>query len=211
MRYPEPLRDLRVRAAIAFAVGCMAFGIASLVWSVRGAVMVGAVGTTASVVPLFLLFTEPTHRLDTTERADRERVRDALKLRPLRQLEVGQRIDRLPPGVYGFAEPPDWQAPALASSLLKPPWELEVQKVAPGDVRLAVYVSDEMALRLSDASGPPRQREVMLYPRRRGQGSVLVSVPLDAVVSASARRYSDTREWVLDAVVELPIVIERSA
>lgn len=104
--------------------------------------------------------------------AERQALRDRLKLRLVTPEENGMPVDRLPEGVYGFTTSPSSDELPLFN---KPIYQCtEIQKLKGGEVIFLGYLTKKEAEALESGAEP---MAVDLYPEPYGEATVLVSIP----------------------------------
>ncbi len=114
---------------------------------------------------------------------EREALRVSHQVRPLQSLEETFGFNRLPSGVYGFSSLPL----SLDCPVLRTPDArlFEVHKASDGVIRILGFVCPESAARMETGG---ETVEVCLYSSPVADASVLVSIPLAAVMGCRQRR-----------------------
>jgi hypothetical protein len=193
-------------AAIIFATACAGLAVTVVVggpFRLGGDVVAGA----ATIAALFLVVVPNLPSNHHGERQQRVALRASFGLRALSDMETGHEFEHLASRTYGFVEPTQWPVKVVRTNRQSKDYPLEVLNIAPSDVRLAAFVSEESALKLRDPGRSPGREEITAYPRkgRPGEGAVLVPVPLSAVALATPREFSRHGKWKLELLVQLPL------
>jgi len=114
----------------------------------------------------------------STQSLTPEALRARHQVRPLQPDEEGFSVTRLPAGVYGFAYAPGQdEVPVFAGHSYH---SFEIHKLADGTQFLLGFVTPDEALALQAGQSGTA---AILYPAPWGNSQVLVSVPVDRILS----------------------------
>jgi hypothetical protein len=198
-------------------VGVLVFVLTSSSVATAAVAILGTAGTIAS---LFITTGNGTSSRSVsalpptiatrTQTEERERVglRQAHRVRAVKGLESGEKLSRLPGGIYGFTLAWDWPNPRVNATV---PFgdiaKLEVNKLSDGTGCLIVYVSQETALRLRDSSQAEQSMKATVFPRRWAEAITLISLPVSAITSNAVRAFEPSpgeTGYLIDLNVRVP-------